>query len=184
MAPGSNSQEAPGWKAQTQSTCWVSQGKPGERRCEQTQTGVPSGSPSVELPTPAPRRPASIGKTALGVGILDATFLLLVDHLDPPERTLPLQQKGGSKKQTLGLGVCETFTLRVHEGGGCGAWTRRDLSLCVCVPCTRVCACGVCARLVHTQCACVCVCWCTCARVCICVGAAGADGLTKLLEPI
>ncbi|MXQ96945.1 hypothetical protein E5288_WYG017883 [Bos mutus] len=95
-------------------------GKPGERRCEQTQTRVPSGSPSVELPTPAPRRPASIGKTALGVGILDAAFLLLADHLGPPERTLPLQQKGGSKKQTLGLGVCETFTLRVHEARGRG----------------------------------------------------------------
>ena len=169
VAPDSHSQEAPGWKAQTQSTCWVSQGKPGERRREHTQTGIPSGHPSVELPMPAPRCPASTGKTALGIGILDATLLLPVDHLGPPRKTLPLQQEGGSKKQSLGLGVCEPFTLRGREGGTCHGSTCASLR-------ARVCPCGARAQRVHT--------WCTRARVCICVGAARADGLTKLLEPI
>ena len=145
VAPGSHSQEAPGWKAQTQSTCWVSQGKPGERRRKHTQTGVLSGPPSVELPMPAPRCPASAGKTALGVGILDATLLLLVDHLGPPRKTLPLQQEGGSKKQSLGVGVCEPLTLRGREGGGLAPAGPAHGSTCASLR-EHVCPCGVVPR--------------------------------------
>ena len=120
---------------------------------------------------------------------MDATLLLPVDHLGPPRKTLPLQQEGGSKKQSLGVGVCEPLTLRAVK---VGAWPQRDLptaplvQACASV-CARVASCPERAHVVH-MCLCVLVRVCTrvhaCARVCLCVGAARADGLTKLLEPI
>lgn len=152
----------------------------------------PPGPPSVRLPTPAPRCPASTGKAALGAGFLEPPSCSWPTTWALPGGPCLSQKEGGNKKQTLGRGVCETLTLQACEGRGCGAWPRRDLPTAPREPVrAHVCAC-TCARVHHvafvpTTCthgARVCVCWCTCARVCICVSAACADGLTELLEPI
>lgn len=117
----------------------------------------PPGPPSVGLPTPAPRCPASTGKAALGAGFLEPPSCSWPTTWALPGGPCLSQKKGGNKKQTLGRGVCETLTLQAREGRGCGAWPRRDLPMaprepvrahvCACT-CARVCAC-TCARVHH-----------------------------------
>lgn len=148
-------------------TCWVSQGKPGG-----AGVSTPRRHPQGILPSSCPcQLPGALppGKTALGIGILDATLLLRLTTWALPGKTLPLQQEGGSKEAKPGSWAS------VRRRSLCGAVKVGLPRLHLYKPARA------CARVALVPSACTRG---ACVHVCICVGAASADGLTKLLEPI